>query len=377
MAAIQQADRVAISLSRSCMFCKRSFSSGDAFFQCADCRDDKASACKSCILGDYEDHGHNLQPCCIDPRDEWITWLAAPSPDAFRELVGLAQSVDTFQFPYSVKTFLLGKTDNAEELPGLSAARLNNFVEAPDSEQETARTRKIQNDYSLYEPLDYEKREIRMALLLPATGDAPLNLGVVRMAYPWTQRNYTALSYTWGPLDETRPIYIGHAVRKVGQEEQEGLRDQVFGCTANLEIALRALRRTDTFLALWIDALCINQADPEERAYQVGIMQEIYANSAAVCSWLNLSKKDAMAMQVIGALGSEAEKARNGPAKSWSEVQLVRHMLQNGQFISSGSEGTVGIPQVVKMLSSFFENPYFRRVSPLFRHNPAAILRFC
>ena len=40
--------------------------------------------------------------------------------------------------------------------------------------------------------------------------------------------------------------------------------------------------------SLWIDAICINQSDPQERARQVSIMDEIYARCRSVIAWLGL-----------------------------------------------------------------------------------------
>lgn len=346
-----------------CSQCSRPFSTDDSFFRCTDCKDSGSNVCKLCVLDNFDDYGHALRACYLDPRDNRITWLDTPSPETFRELITFAQSDDDYVFPAVCRKFLqCGK----EELPGISSIRFESFEESTAIEQEDARSRKIRNDYSLYEPLDHEKREIRIALLLQGAEEAPVQLAIVRMAYPWSQRRYIALSYTWGSLGETRPIHIGHAARRVSEEEKDGLVDQVFDCTANLELALRTLRREDEFTAVWIDALCINQADPDERAYQVGIMQEIYANSAAVCSWLDLSKQDVMALHAIGTIGTEACRARTEEgAEAWSDVRIIRQMLQNAKFSVDSSGEAVAVTDIVKLLSDFFGNPYFRRVSLL------------
>jgi len=63
-----------------------------------------------------------------------------------------------------------------------------------------------------------------------------------------------------------------------------------FCVTANLEAALRSLRRKNRFEAryrLWVDAICIDQADLHERAKQVGKMKDIYAMSFAAVGWLS------------------------------------------------------------------------------------------
>ena len=61
---------------------------------------------------------------------------------------------------------------------------------------------------------------------------------------------YEALSYTWG--DTSRLVIV-----------------KVDGCdfavTINLESALRAFRDTDNAKVLWVDAICINQADIKEQ----------------------------------------------------------------------------------------------------------------
>jgi hypothetical protein len=38
---------------------------------------------------------------------------------------------------------------------------------------------------------------------------------------------------------------------------------------------------------MWIDALCINQADFAERSEQVKLMRSIYANASVVRSWID------------------------------------------------------------------------------------------
>ncbi|KAK5077854.1 hypothetical protein LTR51_000035 [Lithohypha guttulata] len=313
------------------------------------------------MLDDYNPRAHNLRPCFLDPRDEKITWLTTPNPERFRELVALAQSDPKFKLPIDVKKFFAG----VEDLPGLSVERLNadeNYDTIAGEEQKSARARKVQNDYSLYEPLDHDKREIRIALLLQGPKEAPINVVIVRMSYPWTQRAYMALSYCWGPLGETRPIYVGHAARKVGEKEKTGLRDQGFDCTAGLEIALQGLRQEDQFVAVWIDALCINQADPEERAYQVSIMSEIYANAASVCIWLNLEEEQSIAMQAIRTIGTEKDRVRaeKDVPDSVSDVRMVQMMLRNGSFMST--KGAVTTEYILQILTGLFKNPWFRRV---------------
>ncbi|KAI9768262.1 MAG: hypothetical protein M1839_004156 [Geoglossum umbratile] len=55
-----------------------------------------------------------------------------------------------------------------------------------------------------------------------------------------------------------------------------GMRRSPFHITHNLFLALKHLRLPYNERKLWIDAICINQEDVEERNQQVQIMQQIY-----------------------------------------------------------------------------------------------------
>ncbi|KAK2752445.1 hypothetical protein FQN54_008107 [Arachnomyces sp. PD_36] len=83
---------------------------------------------------------------------------------------------------------------------------------------------------------------------------------------------YRALSYTWGSgLCDHEAICNGHSLM----------------ITSNLHLALTRLRETEkeeTYL--WVDAICINQADPVDKSIQVRRMSTIYRDAAAVIVWL-------------------------------------------------------------------------------------------
>jgi len=87
--------------------------------------------------------------------------------------------------------------------------------------------------------------------------------------------SYEALSYCWGNSSTLLPVTVDENTLLV---------------TENLRAALRHLRRSAAPRRLWIDAICINQADVEERSAQVAIMAEIYRNAAQTVIWLGLSE---------------------------------------------------------------------------------------
>jgi len=86
--------------------------------------------------------------------------------------------------------------------------------------------------------------------------------------------DYAALSYVWGSEISRRNIVVN------GRETS---------VTENLEIVLRVLSRRYHFgghYKLWVDALCINQRDEDEKAFQISKMREIYSGAWAVIAWL-------------------------------------------------------------------------------------------
>lgn len=92
---------------------------------------------------------------------------------------------------------------------------------------------------------------------------------------------YEALSWCWG--DENRDKVL--RIYRRGSLEGQG-QSYKFMIPANLEVALRALRYTDQDRKLWIDAICINQVDFEERNRQVPRMKHIYGDATNVCVWI-------------------------------------------------------------------------------------------
>lgn len=84
--------------------------------------------------------------------------------------------------------------------------------------------------------------------------------------------SYKALSYAWGDLASPRyPILVDGCVMFV---------------THNLFQALRVLQTLPHISSLWIDAVCINQIDNEEKSMQVASMHSIFSQAEEVLIWL-------------------------------------------------------------------------------------------
>ncbi|KAF7899412.1 hypothetical protein EAE99_012333 [Botrytis elliptica] len=124
---------------------------------------------------------------------------------------------------------------------------------------------------TLYTPLDSDLCQIRRLILQPAANfDDPLysHLDIVSLE---SNPDFEALSYVWGSTTPAKTINLGDRLVAIGP---------------NLDNALRNLRLLAAPRILWVDALCINQDDLDERASQVALMRRVYSNATTVLIWL-------------------------------------------------------------------------------------------
>jgi hypothetical protein len=97
-----------------------------------------------------------------------------------------------------------------------------------------------------------------------------------------SQLAFDALSYVWGDTNDRLPILID------GKE---------LLIIRNLWLALYQLRESFTADPMtqgmfWIDAICIDQTNLDERSHQVRLMAVIYSQARQVVVWLGEEDKD-------------------------------------------------------------------------------------
>jgi hypothetical protein len=86
---------------------------------------------------------------------------------------------------------------------------------------------------------------------------------------------YKALSYTWGDPQKVKPITVNGKKMNV---------------TENLWNALFYLRDSHRPQTLWVDAICIDQSNIEEKNVQIPLMSFIYSRAQEVVVWLGNHK---------------------------------------------------------------------------------------
>lgn len=78
---------------------------------------------------------------------------------------------------------------------------------------------------------------------------------------------------------------------------------------SNLHAALLHLRYPDRTRTLWIDAICINQANITERGRQVGMMKDIYRSATRVVIWLGDERDDSpLSMEIAKEIAASARE---------------------------------------------------------------------
>ncbi|KAE8337517.1 heterokaryon incompatibility protein-domain-containing protein [Aspergillus arachidicola] len=126
-----------------------------------------------------------------------------------------------------------------------------------------------------YSPLPTGYSSIRVLLLLPSTDDtASINCQLINYSLPTTGDGYLpyeALSYVWGSESTPRCIFLDGTTLSI---------------TDNLYAALLHLRDHQLPRMLWVDAVCINQQDEQEKGYQIQLMPTIYGRASHVIVWL-------------------------------------------------------------------------------------------
>lgn len=187
-----------------------------------------------------------------------------------------------------------------------------------------------------YKSLDQGRNEIRVlrtCKLSEADGLVSCTISHVSLDL---NPPYEALSYTWG--DNTGDAQLNKKILIDGH---------VVAVTRNLEAALRKLLMTEEHRVLWIDALCINQADVAERNEQVSKMKLVYQ----------------CAMKVVVWLGEEYNDSREAfrLLQSFREVGVRKSIFDRPESWTHSTILPNDIIQKIYALKKLFEREYWNR----------------
>ena len=152
-----------------------------------------------------------------------------------------------------------------------------------------------------YTPLDEKAGEIRLMTLLPGPFNAPIcvTLETKVLSHANTPK-YQALSYAWGSELDRLNIHV------VAGRGVQGVKSAALSVTRNLYQGLKHLRQTRWSTVLWIDQICVDQKNLEERGKQVLRMPDIYSLAQGVVVWLGPEEDNSnVAIEVLNDVGQD------------------------------------------------------------------------
>ncbi|KAK5637314.1 hypothetical protein RRF57_013026 [Xylaria bambusicola] len=151
----------------------------------------------------------------------------------------------------------------------------------------------------LYTPLP--EGSVRLLRLLPRSDEhsrIECQLNAYSLLDSESNHPYEAISYEWGPEKDQKTVYVNNRALSV---------------RANLYAALSHLQDRFIERIIWIDAICINQENNDEKALQVQFMARIYAKASRVIVWLG---------QAAGSSDQALEVIRKAAEEQYTESAI-------------------------------------------------------
>ena len=196
---------------------------------------------------------------------------------------------------------LSGTLRSTHHLPYFDEAGKNRTGRFPTIMQESLKDSVGEVPKLEYDPVVNTTHDFRL-LTIKARGDSQIYGNLTNFSHRSCPRYY-ALSYEWGNLLSEEPIIVKSC--KV---------EFTVTVTLNLHLALEHLVREHEDLVIWIDAICINQSDDEEKGLQVLHMGDIYARAEETTVWLGPSitlnmLPDDSVVDIINIVGPDASES--------------------------------------------------------------------
>ena len=198
----------------------------------------------------------------------------------------------------------------------------------------------------LYRPLQGEL-SLRLLRLPPGVQDQPIECELVPANLGDAAEHYEATSYTWGSAENPQVITCNGVNMKIQR---------------NAFVMLNGVRLTDQPRTIWIDAICINQSDVDERASQVSMMRDIYRRAKNVLVWLGPSDdSSSIALAYARALDhATLVQQYTSTTEKWNELQESE--FQQKSYIFDETNQSEAFRRTVFAILRFLQRPWFNRV---------------
>ncbi|KAF9735777.1 hypothetical protein PMIN06_002143 [Paraphaeosphaeria minitans] len=180
-----------------------------------------------------------------------------------------------------------------------------------------------------------------------STNTTTFEIHVVELPSDGKPFAFETLSYTWGAPKRVASLYFRNEPGAIG-------------LTQNLSQAIPHIARNSQTRYLWIDQLCINQNDPQEKSQQVSIMDQIYKAASRVIIWLGPADDSSIIVkewlgELNAFLASRDDASRTMPTGEHYNAS-VRMLLVRSTWVDSRTD-----IKYAPAARRFWGRPWFRR----------------
>jgi hypothetical protein len=202
-----------------------------------------------------------------------------------------------------------------------------------------------------------KKNEIRVLHLQPGEPNDTIVIELSKEVLNDDIPHYHALSWEWGEGRPTKSI-------RIKDKDSTEAEIRTMKIRPNLFVALKHLQWRHKIRRLWVDAICINQTEPDqtkvddldqdltrdtsenmenripkrknhEKSNQIAMMNQIYGLATEVCVWLGEESKDSdAAMQFINDLAE---------LKDFASIIAARSNTNSNYSIGTDLEALIGL----------------------------------
>jgi hypothetical protein len=179
----------------------------------------------------------------------------------------------------------------------------------------------------LYEPLRFDRREIRLLRFSPDSENEDI-MSLKLEIFPLDEApGFTALSYAWGSPDHRTTVRCNGRTVLI---------------TESLYNALVRGLQWNQRLYFWADGICINQKDNAERSAQVKLMGEIYTRATRTAAYLGepndslngTAEHSAFAlMNMLSRIWEHDQEHALRSEDDWNALQIPDHHSQQSRDV--------------------------------------------
>lgn len=170
------------------------------------------------------------------------------------------------------------------------------------------------------------------------SADVYCSLDVFKLEYA---PSYIAVSYAWGLDAKSTTLHVGG-------------RSMSMRVTPNAASAINAIGKVYGRPWIWIDTICINQEDRDEKAAQVAIMDRIFAQASTVVVWLGGAEAPDTIQWMPESFSLDAvfeNLSDDGPHSWWRRLWCVQEVAVAARVYVCVGRYVVGFEQITNAIA--------------------------